>query len=501
MRISEELHKARMTEKTEERFIAHEERPAFHLTPRIGWMNDPNGFSWYKGEYHLFYQYYPYDTAWGPMHWGHAVSKDLMHWENRPCALAPDSFPDREGGCFSGGAVELPDGRHLLMYTGCRREKHLDGTVCDVQTQNLAVGDGMDYQKYEGNPVLTELDIPAGASRIDFRDPKIWREKDGSWRCVVANRAEDQTGQLLLFTSADAFHWSYKSALSVNHGRFGKMWECPDYFEMDGCSVILISPQDMEPDDAGFHAGNNVLCMIGSFSEEDGRFKEQYVQPVDDGIDFYATQTVLAPDGRRILLGWMQSWDTVPYRKENTRWFGQVTIPRELTIRDGHLYQNPVREVEQYRGDKIEKDRIQVDDDHSLVCPELAGRTLDLTLKIRAAEDCRRVALRFAEGGKHYCEVLYRPEEGTLTIDRSHSGVSRDVLHSRTVRLKTIGKELKLRLILDRYSAEIFVNDGESAMTMTYYSDLAERGISVHANGTAEIDLTGYRIEIGETGR
>lgn len=496
MKISDELLKARITEKTEEQSICPEERPAFHLSPRVGWMNDPNGFSWYQGAYHLFYQYNPYQTLWGPMHWGHAVSRDLIHWENRPCALAPDCFLDREGGCFSGGAAELPDGRQLLMYTGCRREKHPDGTECDVQTQNLAVGDGTDYWKYEGNPVISELDLPEGASRVDFRDPKIWREKDGSWRCVVANRAEDQTGQLLLFTSRDAFHWTFKSKIVVNHGRYGKMWECPDYFQIDGTGVILISPQDMEPDDNGFHAGNNVLCMLGDLEEESGTFTEKHVQTVDDGIDFYATQTVLSPDGRRILVGWMQNWDTVPYRREKMKWFGQVTIPRELSVREGHLYQNPVRELEKYRTGEVRKSQITADAAHVLTFPELSGKTLDVTMKIRAEKNCRRVVIRFAEGEKHFCEAVYRPEEETLTIDRSHSGVNRDVLHSRTSRIKTIHGELKLRLILDRFSAEIFINDGESVMSMTCYPELDEDGISVRAEGTAFLDLTGYRLEV-----
>lgn len=495
---SDELLKARITEQLKERKIRPEERPALHLTPRTGWMNDPNGFSWYQGEYHMFYQYYPYDTQWGPMHWGHAVSSDLIRWENRPCALAPDSFPDREAGCFSGGAAALPDGRHLLMYTGCRREQHLDGTICDVQTQNLAVGDGTDYHKYAGNPVLTELDLPEGGSRIDFRDPKLWQEADGSWRCVAANRAEDETGQLLLFTSPDAFNWTYLSKLAVNHGRFGRMWECPDYFELDGKSVILISPQDMEPNAFGFHAGNNVLCMLGHLGEEneDGCFREETVLPVDDGIDFYATQSVLSPDGRRILVGWMQNWDTVSYRAENAKWFGQVSLPRELTIRNGRLMQNPVRELEQYRTEKAERYNVRVDDGRSFADAVLSGKTADVTFEIHAEKNCREVEIRFAEGGDHYCAAVYRPEEQTLTIDRSHSGVIRDVLHTRTASVASHNGCLKLRMILDRFSVEIFINDGESVMSMTHYSDPEADGISVRARGEASLNITRYLLRL-----
>ena len=178
--MSEMLEKARKYEFTQGQQIKAEDRPAFHITPYVGWMNDPNGFSCYKGEYHLFYQYNPYNTHWDSMHWGHVVSKDLLHWDYLPAALAPDQDYDKVG-CFSGSAIELEDGRQLLMYTAVDREILEDGTARDVQTQAVAVGDGKDYVKYDKNPVLTFKNLPEGASRVDFRDPKIWKEKDGNF--------------------------------------------------------------------------------------------------------------------------------------------------------------------------------------------------------------------------------------------------------------------------------------------------------------------------------
>lgn len=244
--ISQTLREARKFEEVSEKMIAEEERPAFHLSARTGWMNDPNGFSYYKGKYHLFYQYNPYNSYWGPMHWGHAVSDDLLHWEYLPTALAPDEFYDRDG-CFSGGAVTLPDGRQLLMYTGVIRERQANGGYTEVQTQCLAVGDGVDYEKYENNPVLDERDVPEGSSRKDFRDPKVWQEADGTYRCVVGSRSADGSGQILLYSSEDGFRWQFKSILASNRNRFGKMWECPDFFQLDGKWVLLTSPQDMLP--------------------------------------------------------------------------------------------------------------------------------------------------------------------------------------------------------------------------------------------------------------
>lgn len=161
-----------------EHTIAGEPRPAFHLSARVGWMNDPNGFSFYQGKYHLFYQYHPYDSHWGPMHWGHAISKDLLCWKYLPIALAPD-FPYDKDGCFSGSAIELDDHYHLLMYTGVVKDSHSQNSKREIQTQCIAIGNGINYEKYPGNPVLTETSLPQGSSQFDFRDPKLWRDDKG----------------------------------------------------------------------------------------------------------------------------------------------------------------------------------------------------------------------------------------------------------------------------------------------------------------------------------
>ena len=141
------LQKARAYEAEHGAAISPAERPAYHMTPYVGWLNDPNGFSYYKGKYHQFYQYNPYDVRWAPMHWGHAVSTDLLHWEYLPCALAPDSPADNGPGCFSGSATEMDDGKQLLMYTSVVAEKQPNGEMRDIQTQSIAIGDGLNYEK------------------------------------------------------------------------------------------------------------------------------------------------------------------------------------------------------------------------------------------------------------------------------------------------------------------------------------------------------------------
>ena len=201
---SELLQRARDFEAQYGPHIPGSERPAFHVTPTIGWMNDPNGFSVYKGECHLFYQYHPYSNEWGPMHWGHLKTRDFIRWERLPAALAPDRDYDAAG-CFSGGAVELPDGRQLLLYTGVRRSRSDEGFLQDVQTQCAAIGDGVNYEKWENNPVLEAGDLPEGGSTVDFRDPKVWRDPDGRFYAVIGNRTADGSGAIVLYQSRDGF--------------------------------------------------------------------------------------------------------------------------------------------------------------------------------------------------------------------------------------------------------------------------------------------------------
>lgn len=491
---SQILREARKYEEASEKKIKKEDRPDFHLSARTGWMNDPNGFSYYNGKYHMFYQYHPYESKWGPMHWGHAVSEDLLHWEYLPAALAPDEAYDRDG-CFSGSAVTLPDGRHLLMYTGVVKEHQTNDMFCEVQRQCLAVGDGMDYEKYAMNPVLDVKDLPEGCSKFDFRDPKMWQKEDGSYCCVVGNRPEDGSGQILLFASMDGFHWNFQKILVSNNNRFGKMWECPDFFQLDGKWVLLTSPQDMLPEGFEYHNGNGTLCLIGEFDETTDTFTEQRNQAIDYGIDFYAPQTVLTPDGRRVMIGWMQNWDTCSLRSPDEPWFGQMSLPRELFVKNDRLYQMPVRELDRLRCNKVVHQNISFSGVISL--DGIKGRRLDMELTLRPGNEqelYRKFAVRFAQDKKYQTALSFRPRESVLKVDRKFSGSRRAIIHQRRSLVNSQNGELKLRLILDRFSAEIFINDGEQVMTVTMYTEQAADGISFYADGSVSMDVVKYDL-------
>ncbi len=481
--ISVQLTEARAYERLHGAAISPEQRPLFHLSPTVGWLNDPNGFSFYQGEYHLFYQYHPYDTNWGPMHWGHCKSKDMLHWERLPAALAPDQ-PYDQNGCFSGSAAETPEGQHILMYTGVRKDGNRE-----FQTQCIAVGDGINYEKLPANPVITKELVPPGGSFQDFRDPKIWW--DGSqWLAVAGNRTEDGSGAVLLYASRDLKDWNFKGTIDRSRNQWGKMWECPDLFPLDGQMVLLVSPQELETSDLNFHKGYESLCLLGSWEPEKNRFIRRSVLPIDQGLDFYAPQTLLAPDGRRIMVAWMQDWDSAKCVPEGQNWFGQMTLPRELHIRNGRLIQQPVRELKRWRGERTAYENVEVSGDMSL--PGIFGRTLDLTLRLQAQDG--PFTLKFAQDNSHFTAFTFQPDRSLLTLDRSHSGLPKGHALSRTIPVHSREGLLELRLILDRFSVEAFVNGGEQTLSATLYTPQEAAGISFQAQGKAVIQLEQYAL-------
>ncbi|WP_102342363.1 glycoside hydrolase family 32 protein [Galactobacillus timonensis] len=488
------LRDARKYEEINSRLIA--QRPGFHLSARVGWMNDPNGFSWYKGRYHMFYQYYPYQTEWGPCYWGHAVSDDLLHWEYLPAALAPDQLYDRTG-AFSGCAVTMEDGRQALIYTGNVDVEMPDGSCLREQTQNIAFGDGIDYVKYEGNPIMDKALLPKKASTMDFRDPKVFRH-NGHWYCVTGSQKScDHDGQLLLFRSEDLINWQFDHILVENKGRFGLMWECPDFFELDGKYVAITSPQDMLPRGFEYHNGDGTLCLIGS-ADENLNFTEEHDQAIDYGIDFYAPQTILTPDGRRVMIGWMQNWDTSrAVDRRMDRWIGQMTLPRELHLINNRLYETPVRELENLRRNKVEHHGILIDDEIEL--PDISGRRVDLTVRVRPVEAenlYRKFAIHFAEDADFHTTLSFHLEEEITKIDRKHSGSRRAIIHQRRA-LTPCAKpgEWSVRLILDDNSAEAFINNGEYVMTVLIYTRISADQISFVCQGKAIMDVEKYDLQ------
>ena len=482
------LEKARKYEEEKGKEISVEKRPIYHISSPVGWINDPNGFSEYQGEYHLFYQYHPYSMVWGPMHWGHSKTKDFIKWEQLPAALAPEEWYDKDG-CFSGSAVEH-HGQHILMYT-CVEETELENGEKRVrQRQALAIGDGRNYNKIKENPVITADLLPKGSSHVDFRDPKIWKEGD-QFYAVIGSRNEDTSGQIILFSSTDAIHWVFETILDRCKKEYGSMWECPDFFLLGEKHILIASPQNMRAKALEFHNGNNSLWMVGTYNKKEKEWIRESVKSIDYGLDFYAPQTMETSDGRRIMIGWMQSWDNYMTPPE-LQWSGMMTIPREVTLKEGILYQKPVKELENYRSNKVMIDSVTIENEEKNF-HDIKGRSIDLEVQIEEGK-YEEFVIQVAKNEEYVTEIRYEPKKRLLTFDRSYSGIDRDIICTRSAILENQDGKVNFRILLDRYSVEIFANDGKVAMTNLIYTPMEAEEISFKCRGKSVFDLIKYDI-------
>ncbi|MEL6303458.1 MAG: glycoside hydrolase family 32 protein, partial [Bacteroidota bacterium] len=323
----------------EEQQAWHEEpyRPQYHFTPKQNWMNDPNGLVFYKGWYHLFYQYYPDDTVWGPMHWGHARSKDMMHWEHMPIAL----YPDELGLIFSGSAVidsqntsgfgSTQNPAMVAMYTYHLMEGEKAGRD-DFQTQGIAysLDEGTTWTKYEGNPVIPNNGIK------DFRDPKVfWHEPTKMW--VMALVAGDH---VKFYESPNLKEWSHMSDFGKEVGAHGGVWECPDLFPLTDAKsgerkwALLVSINPGAP-----NGGSGTQYFIGDFDGKEFVSAQREAKWLDYGTDNYAGVTYNnLPEEERVFIGWMSNWD---YARDTPTesWRSAMTLPRKLFLeKDGEDY-------------------------------------------------------------------------------------------------------------------------------------------------------------------
>lgn len=488
--ITEKLRAAREYELVCGKEIPQEQRPVFHMSTPVGWMNDPNGFSMFGGSCHLFFQYHPYSTSWGPMHWGHYTTKDFIRWEPLPCALAPDMDYDRDG-CFSGTALEW-EGKHILMYTGVKESRDGDGT-CEVrQTQCVAVGDGVNYIKYEKNPVITADMLPQSSSKTDFRDPKLWRDETGFWS-IVGSKNEDGSGQLALFFSENALDWQFVKILDYCRNEYGEMWECPDFFSLGQKQVLIVSPQFMRADGAEFHSGNNTIYFVGEYDAKNTSWRRGKPHIVDHGLDFYAAQTMEASDGRRIMIGWLQSWDNY-MTPDDYAWSGMMTIPRELSVKNDRLLQSPVRELAQYRTNGVSYADYEIGNTgEEIVVPGIGGRIADVSVRLKGGA-YTNFSMAVAADAGHRTVITYEKGKGLVTVDRARSGMKKDFISTRSMRVNESNGELLMRVLIDKNSVELFVNEGEQAMTTLIYTPLEAREILFFADGRVRMDVEKYDI-------
>ena len=417
--------------------------PAFHITGERGWINDPNGLIYYNGRYHAFYQHYPNDTKWGPMHWGHVVSDDLTNWKYLPIALKPGDDFDKNG-CFSGSAI-VHGGKLWLMYTGFVENQGGDSIR---QIQCLAESsDGINFTKH--GIVIGENDLPEGYSPADFRDPKVWLH-DGLFWCIVAARKIEGKGRILLFKSPDLFKWEFVNDL-FGKDSAGTMIECPDYNEALG---YLLFCEQFQPNESKEHLNiHTCRYAVGKINYSNGMFEESGRGSVDYGFDMYAPQTFA---GKNALMGWLNMWDrNVPSEKYG--FAGMLTCARDLSVKDGRLCQEPI----------VNSKAVY----NATVFDKLFDKVTTGVLTIKAT-DLESLDLRMRSCGGSFTSLTLG--EGEWVFDRSKSGeeirgAEKDSDSVNGIRRMPCSgnKEITLTIVMDEFSVEIF-EDGR-AMSSTIY--------------------------------
>ena len=427
-------------------------RQNYHFMAETGWINDPNGLIYFKGKYHFFYQYNPYSGFWDCMHWGHAVSEDMIHWEYLPLALAPSEVYDDhlKGGCFSGSAIEH-DGKLFLIYTGtCNNGNGFEQAQCIAYSE-----DGIHFEKYEGNPVIT---APEGVPTDLFRDPKIWKHDDTYY--VVCGASKNGFAQARLYKSTDMFHWEFVNVLAESRGEWGYMWECPDFFTLEGQEVLSVSPQGLTREEFRFQN----IYQSGYFILKDGKPEEKAFREWDHGFDFYAPQTFQDGKGRRILIGWMGMPDAdeeyVNPTAESEGWQHCLTVPREVTYKNGMLYQYPVEELNGLR-----KAGVSVSGSSAEIP---VNGPFDLDVQVKGEQG--KVSL----GENLFLE--YQDGDVILTLSEK-AGAGRKVRKAHV----PSGVIESIRVLADTTAVEIYVNGGEVVFSSRYYPETQEQTVKVEA--------------------
>ncbi|WP_243387273.1 glycoside hydrolase family 32 protein [Bacillus kexueae] len=478
MEWTREQRYTRIEEVSEEMYVALEEkvkkskwRQTFHIQPPTGLLNDPNGFSYYNGEYHLFYQWFPLGPVHGIKYWYHTKSKDLVHWENVGIAIRPNDAIDSHG-AYSGSGIEH-EGKLHLFYTGNTRDEQW----IRHPYQCLAVMDDQLHIVKRKQAVIE--DVPTGYTE-HFRDPKVWKHKDTFYMLIGAQR-ENETGCVVLYSSKDLLNWSFEGEIKTTLDEFGYMWECPDYFELDGKGVLIFSPQGLESiEDAyqniyqsGYLTGDELNLETKTFSHDE--FHE-----LDRGFDFYAPQTMVDVKGRRILVGWM-GLPEIEYPTDVDGWAHCLTLPRELSIQNGKLIQRPIRELEKLRKSEHQAEFILKNEKrthesfngtrYELICDFTNKAADQFGIEIRASSEEKTT-------------ISFDVKEEKLIFDRTLSGVEVPGKEYGTIRKCHVkGESLKLHIFVDTSSVELFVNDGEEVFTSRIFPKQGSDGIRFFANG------------------
>ncbi len=449
-------------------------RQTFHIQPKTGLLNDPNGLAFYQGEYHVFYQWFPLGPVHGLKYWYHLKSTDLINWQDLGVGITPDQYYENYG-AYSGSGFEH-DGDLYLMYTGNHRDENW--VRHPMQAIAIMKPDG----QIEKLPEPAMKDVPEGYTD-HFRDPKVW-EQNGMYYAIIGAQRQNETGCTVLYRSTNAIDWTFLGEIQTELDHFGYMWECPDYFELDGKGILVFSPQGLEPTEdkyqniyqTGFIIGDTLNLQTLKFSH--GEFSE-----LDNGFDFYAPQSLEDDKGRRIIVGWM-GLPEIDYPTDKNGWAHCLTLPRELKIVNNRLYQVPVIELENLR--REEESLSTIVDNHVIEF----GTGVHYELECEFTDiQAQEIGVQLRVGNDEKTVLTYDAHNKKIILDRSQSGMEVGVDYGTTRQIAYERDSLKLRIFADTSSLEIFINDGEFVMTSRIFPTNDENKINIFAtNGLVKAE-------------
>lgn len=478
------LKKANHYVQTHKNEVNKKYRLKFHLMGECGWINDPNGFVYYNGLYHCFFQYNPFEPFWNVTYWGHAISYDMIKWDYLPIALAPDKDYDKDG-CFSGSAIEK-DGKLYLIYTGHINKNHNNY----IQTQCLAFSeDGIMFQKYTNNPIINLNDLPDDSNKKDFRDPKVFK-MDDYYYMVIASQDKKGRGQILLYKSQDLIKWNYVNTILKNENIIdGDVWECPDLFSLCDRDILILSYQKKEGEKV---LKSESIYFVGKMDYERGNFKIDYYSKLDYGRHFYAPQTTVAPDGRRLMIAWMDNWNVKIPTQNGHNWAGALTLPRQLEYVNNKLITKPIYEIERYKKEKIAVEKNINNDEIKLDCCNLDTFELDFSMSFNELMDIDIEFYDKANNKKPFFMMSYNSILKKFKVEIAEC----EEIQKEYIPLKVISDLLKIKLLVDTSSVEIFLNEGEIVFTYRIYPAEKMDFVKVQIYGQSKISAKIYEIKI-----
>ncbi|KAJ0179141.1 hypothetical protein K1T71_004853 [Dendrolimus kikuchii] len=421
--------------------------PRYHIAPLFGWMNDPNGFSFFKCVYHLFFQYNPYSSkSPGITNWGHVVSKNLVDWSHEPIAMKPDEYYDKDG-VFSGCAI-VENGELVIFYTGNVNLEN--NSYMHREVQALAYSkNGINITKYANNPI-----IKGNHFQPNFRDPKVWKE-DYIYYMVLGNSLNDTFGRVLLYQSRNLINWEYQTVLAQSNGTLGYMWECPDFFKLGNYYVLLFSPQGIKPQGDKYRNLYQVGYFVGEFDKETKYFNIlTEFREVNRGHDFYATQTMLDKSGRRLMVAWNDMWGQ-SYPESNEGFKGELTFITELSLSsDLRLIQKPIRELRKLIVKKLFSGKCSAD----VLLPDKTGKAI---IRASNAKDFT-LYVQDASNNSNKVTVQYNSKIGYVTLNRG----GEDGIRGAEYKPST---DLCLVMLVDASSVELFFGKGELTFASRFF--------------------------------